>query len=173
MKKKGKLLQQRIKNREKIKSNSRLLRNSLAWPIKGKFRISQLFGQNPQMYRPLGLKAHNGIDVAVPVGTPIYALDYGVVDIVKADVNGYGLHVKIKHDWGQSTYAHLQSFCVKPPCYVTKGQKIGMSNNTGFSTGPHLHFDIKMDGKRNPGYYDRVDPWRFMQVDGHFKKKGS
>ena len=103
-------------------------------------------------------KDHEGIDVAAPIGTPIYASDSGV--IVKAGwenpndpKQGYGQRIQIKHnDGSQSIYAHLSQINVKVGSMVEKGIEIAKSGNTGSSTGPHLHYElIKNGAKVNPG----------------------
>jgi murein DD-endopeptidase MepM/ murein hydrolase activator NlpD len=135
----------------------------IAPPVKDSPRVSQEFGENPAVYKQFGLAGHNGIDYAVPEGTPIYACDYGVVEVLNNDKTGYGLHIRIKHDWGVSLYGHLLSALVVRDCYITRGQVIGRSNNTGFSTGNHLHFGIKIDGVKNPGFGDWLDPKLYFE----------
>jgi murein DD-endopeptidase MepM/ murein hydrolase activator NlpD len=113
--------------------------------------ITQYFGntpfssQNPQVYNGSG---HNGIDFGTKVGTPIYAAAAGTVlgtGNTDTACNGvsYGKWVLIKHGNGLSTlYAHLSVIQVKAGDVVTSKQKIGLSGNTGYSTGPHLHFTV-------------------------------
>jgi len=103
-------------------------------------------------------KDHKGIDVAAPIGTPIFATDSGLV--IKAGwenpnnlKQGYGQRIQIKHDDGsQSIYAHLSEMNVKLGSKVEKGTEIAKSGNTGDSTGPHLHYELIKNGARvNPG----------------------
>ncbi len=113
--------------------------------------ITQYFGntpfasKNPQVYNGSG---HNGIDFGTKVGTPILAAAAGVVmgtGDTDASCNGvsYGKWVLIKHNNGLSSlYAHLSIIQVKTGEVVTSRQKIGLSGNTGYSTGPHLHFTV-------------------------------
>ena len=122
----------------------------LAYPVKN-VKITQYFGntpfasQNPQVYNGSG---HNGVDFAVPVGTALYSAADGVVmgsgntdDSCKGA--SYGGWVLIKHNNGLSTlYAHMSSISSYAGQQVTTGQKIGLSGNTGYSTGPHLHFTV-------------------------------
>lgn len=122
----------------------------LAYPI-ANVKITQYFGntpfasQNPQVYNGSG---HNGIDLGAPVGTAIYsAADGTVVGTGNTDADcagaSYGKWVLIKHGNGLTTlYAHLSSIGVSSGQSVTQGQKIGLSGNTGYSTGPHLHFTV-------------------------------
>ncbi|MCX6786729.1 MAG: peptidoglycan DD-metalloendopeptidase family protein [Candidatus Kaiserbacteria bacterium] len=115
------------------------------------FCISQYFGTtpfataNPQVYNSGG---HPGIDVAAPIGTPIYAsrggtiLATGNTDLVKGCYS-YGKWVMIKHNNGISTlYAHLSNIDVGKGQQVSVGQIIGLSGMTGYATGPHLHYGV-------------------------------
>lgn len=85
---------------------------------------------------------HNGIDLAVPVGTPIKSPMPGIVDAITSGGDG-GNQVIVKHDNGFKTgYAHLSKQLVKKGDKVKQGDVIGLSGNTGKSTGPHLHFTL-------------------------------
>ena len=91
-------------------------------------------------------RSHEGIDFGVRSGTPIYASDGGVVEISR-NYGAYGLCVQIKHNDGYiSRYGHCSSLLVSEGEKVYKGQKIALSGNTGRSTGPHLHFEIRKNG---------------------------
>ena len=134
----------------------------LARPLaSGVGRVSQWFGANPQMYEQFGMAGHNGLDYAVPVGTPILAAHGGVCTI-GYDASGYGRWVRITEgDYRETIYAHLEAINVHSTRRVTVGEQIGTSGNTGFSTGPHLHFGLKFLHGRNPAYRDWVDPVPF------------
>src|SRR4030095_8567305 len=93
-----------------------------------------------------GLEAHNGIDYGCPVGTPVTATDDGVVGEHGWDEGGYRGYVKLDHTWGESLYAHLSAIVVPTGRAVNRGHVIAYSANTGNSTGPHLHFGIRLDG---------------------------
>lgn len=98
-----------------------------------------------------GIHGYNGVDIAAQTGTPIMAAAGGVVIIAKtAGYNGgYGLYVAIKHSNGtQTVYAHMSRVNVSVGQYVEQGQVIGAVGNSGRSTGPHIHFEIR--GARNP-----------------------
>ncbi|MDB5260322.1 MAG: peptidase M23b [Candidatus Nomurabacteria bacterium] len=122
----------------------------LQYPL-DKVIITQYFGntpfasKNPQVYNGSG---HNGIDLGIPVGTPVLAAASGVVvgtgntDAACSGVS-YGKWVLIKHNNGLSTlYAHLSVIQVTAGQQLTAKQKIGLSGNTGYSTGPHVHFTV-------------------------------
>lgn len=122
----------------------------LAWPL-DKVRITQYFGntsfatQNPQIY---GSRGHNAIDLAASNGTPVKAARGGVVlgtgntDTTCPNAS-YGKWVFVKHDNGLSTlYAHLSTISVSTGQSVEMGEVVGYSGNTGYSTGPHLHFSV-------------------------------
>jgi hypothetical protein len=117
----------------------------LLYPVKSTFPITQRFGENPQWY-PL-TNGHNGIDWGIPLRTPVYAALPGKVVRVAADNSGYGNHIRISHDNNLlSLYGHLDErhyALVKVDDMVEAGQHIGFSGNTGRSTGPHLHFEVR------------------------------
>ncbi|MFD1950259.1 M23 family metallopeptidase [Sphingomonas arantia] len=99
---------------------------------------------------------HAGIDLAGPVGTPIYATADGVVN--KAGWgNGYGNLVQISHGSGMETrYGHMSKILVSPNTRVHRGQLIGLMGSTGRSTGSHLHYEVRIDGRAvNPVPYLR------------------
>jgi hypothetical protein len=138
----------------------------LALPVNGP--ITQLFGENPQIYKKWGFPGHNGIDYGIPNGTPIAAAAGGTVAMVGFENGGYGNYVKLSHsDGGKSYftyYAHLASAAVAAGQKVKTGAVIGYSNNTGASTGPHLHFGLKIEGE-NPPYKGYVDPMPYLSAD--------
>lgn len=99
-----------------------------------------------------GIHGHNGVDLSgVPVGSPVLAAANGTVIIAKNGGwnGGYGSYVVVAHPNGtQTLYGHLNSVSVERGDSVVKGQKLGGMGNTGHSTGPHLHFEIR--GAVNP-----------------------
>ncbi|MBE7015885.1 MAG: hypothetical protein E7417_03570 [Ruminococcaceae bacterium] len=99
-------------------------------------------------------KLHTGIDYAAPLGTAIYAADDGVV-LTAGWVNGYGYTVSINHGSGYVTlYAHCSKLLVSSGQKVTRGQTIAKVGSTGNSTGNHLHFEVRVNGKTtNPAGY--------------------
>ncbi len=100
-------------------------------------------------------RRHNGIDIAAPTGTPVYATANGVVDYA-AWKGSYGKLVTIKHPSGHETrFAHLSEILTTRGAVVRKGQIIGRVGSTGRSTGPHLHYEVRYRGKP-------LDPHKFM-----------
>ena len=100
-------------------------------------------------------KMHTGIDFSSQVGTPIYATADGTVDKVEFSFSGYGKMVEIEHGFGYRTrYAHMHGFAVRKGQHIKRGELIGYVGNTGLSTGPHLHYEVHVQGKQvNPVYY--------------------
>lgn len=101
--------------------------------------------------RTQGIHGYNGVDIAAPVGTTVYASAGGKVIVSKGSGynGGYGNYVVISHPNGtQTLYAHLDSTLVVQGVTVTQGQAIGTVGNTGRSTGAHLHFEVR--GAKNP-----------------------
>lgn len=122
-----------------------------AWPIKlvkdgGIGRITQHQGETSYLYKG---KPHNGLDIGASLGTPVYAAADGMVEAVdNNDINyyrkyQYGKYILIKHENNLATlYAHLSRYVVNRGAQVKRGDIIGYSGSTGYSTGPHLHFGV-------------------------------
>ena len=92
-------------------------------------------------------KMHNGVDLALPQGEPIYAAKSGKVTVTSFQAGGAGYYVSINHGDGfSSVYMHMTHYIVSPGQYVNAGQVIGYVGSTGGSTGPHLHFGISYNG---------------------------
>lgn len=109
-----------------------------------------------------GLRKHTGIDLAAPTGTPVYATADGVVS--RADwYSSYGLYISLEHGASlQTRYAHLSRLAVASGDVVKKGDLIGYVGSTGRSTGPHLHYEVRVDGVAvNPIPYMMADERRF------------
>ncbi|RWA20547.1 hypothetical protein MBRU_02495 [Mycolicibacterium brumae DSM 44177] len=103
---------------------------------------------------------HGGIDMAAPIGTPIYAVSDGVV-IEAGPTAGYGAYVKLRHTDGTVTlYGHINSWTVTTGQQVMAGDQIATVGNRGFSTGPHCHFEVMPDGS------SRIDPVPWLAARG-------
>ena len=100
-------------------------------------------------------KGHTGIDMVIPTGTPIRAALDGKVTISKYNAGGYGYYVMIDHGNGLATlYGHCSKLLTRAGQTVQAGDIIALSGNTGRSTGPHLHFEVRVNGERtNPRQY--------------------
>lgn len=124
-----------------------------SWPVPGYTGISSPYGMR---FHPIlkVRKLHTGIDIRVPYGVSIHAADGGKV-IYAGWMNAYGQVVIIDHGAGMSTlYAHQSSILVSNGTMVSKGQVIGKVGSTGWSTGAHLHFEVRVNGTPvNPNSY--------------------
>ncbi len=118
------------------------------WPAP-QAQISQPFGPSTFAFEPAyGAYPHfhTGIDLVEPFGSPIYAADDGVVALVGISSTGYGNYVVIAHSGGLDTlYGHLSTPLVKVGQSVTQGQPVGLEGSSGNSTGPHLHFELRIN----------------------------
>jgi len=117
------------------------------WP-EPNAQISQPFGPSTFWFEPPygGYPHfHTGIDLVAPFGSPVYAADDGIVALVGSSSSGYGNYVVIAHAGGLDTlYGHLSTALVKAGQLVTQGQPIGLEGSSGNSTGPHLHFELRI-----------------------------
>jgi len=128
----------------------------ITWPIEGPVSISSGFGY--RTHPVLGVRRfHNGVDMNVDIGTPVRAAQSGRVKMVGKSRTS-GKYVVIDHGHGVTTsYLHLDQQDVKWGAEVEAGDVIGLSGNTGMSTGPHLHFVIRVGGRS-------IDPARFQPI---------
>jgi murein DD-endopeptidase MepM/ murein hydrolase activator NlpD len=127
------------------------------WP-EPNAQISQPFGPSTLgLEPPFGAYKHfhTGIDIVAPFGSPVYAADDGVVALVGSSTSGYGRYVVIAHSGGLDTlYGHLSTALVKVGQVVNQGQAIGLEGSTGNSTGPHVHFELRINNPPiNPSPY--------------------
>lgn len=124
---------------------------SIDWPLRG--RITSVYGRRKSPFSR-GWHMHTGLDIAAPYGETIRAADGGEV-ISAGWWGGYGKAVVIDHGKKISTvYGHMSRIYVQSGNSVKKGQIIGLVGSTGYSTGPHLHFEVRVNGKhQNPNKY--------------------
>jgi murein DD-endopeptidase MepM/ murein hydrolase activator NlpD len=113
-------------------------------------------------------KMHYGMDFSAKTGTEIYSTGDGVVSKVKRSKRGYGNYVKINHGFGYETlYAHMSKYIVKKGQKVKRGEVIGFVGNSGISTAPHLHYEVRKDNKKiNPVnfYYNDLSPEEYEKM---------
>ena len=124
------------------------------WPTDGGVISSPYGGRTGPING--GFDWHPGIDIAVDIGTPVYAAGMGTVETAGWN-GGYGQYVRIRHGNGyESAYGHMSGIAVSAGQQVRKGEIIGFVGSTGYSTGPHLHFEVFVDG-------ENVDPWYMLK----------
>ncbi|MGR5177406.1 M23 family metallopeptidase [Vibrio parahaemolyticus] len=135
----------------------------------GKHRMSSKFGKRTHPVTKK-IKMHRGLDFAVNTGTKIYAPADGVVEVTRRSSKGSGNFLRLQHSFGfSSSYSHLKGFKVKSGQFVRKGELIAISGNTGLSSGPHLHYEVRFVGRA-------LDPkpfveWGVNEFEDIFKKE--
>ena len=142
----------------------------LIWPLDKVF-ITQQFGVNQAVYAQFGLRGHDGIDLRTRfIDSPlahrtVMAAAAGWCE-PRFETGGYGTHVRIHHSDGSLTiYGHLSKVSVAYGTQVAQGESIGITGNTGASTGPHLHLELRPAGwenNKNNGFGGAVDPTPFL-----------
>lgn len=148
--------------------------NQLNLPFSGQFTISQQFGENQNHYQQFGINGHDGLDWDCPDGTTILATESGRV-VQPSTTRDFGNFVAVWHPalHLMSWYCHLRSSSVTPGTIVSKGQIIGLSNNTGNSRGTHLHFALSAtdnDGQvinKGNGYGGFINPLPFLETQSN------
>lgn len=127
---------------------------AFAEPVPG-FAINSRFGMRRLGGEP-GARQHKGVDIAAPQGTSVYAAAEGAVLRIGYDPAGYGNFVEMRHPNGMTTlYGHLSRVDVASGDRVAPGARIGLVGSTGYSTGPHLHFEVRRNG-------GQINPARVM-----------
>ena len=126
-------------------ANSIVSTGTYIWPLPG-YRPGSAYGWR---IHPIwgDRRFHAGEDIGAPSGTSILAADSGIATVIPDNGNGYGNYIIINHGGGRTTlYAHMSGFAVSNGATVTQGQTIGYVGATGNSTGPHLHFEVRVNG---------------------------
>ncbi|QBJ97468.1 M23 family metallopeptidase [Rhodococcus sp. ABRD24] len=122
--------------------------------------VKPVSGQLTSDFGPRWGSHHGGLDIAAPIGTPVYAAADGVV-VDAGPASGFGLWVRVKHDDGTTTvYGHINDYRVSTGQRVSAGQQIATVGNRGQSTGPHLHFEVWNAGGA------KVDPSAWLEERG-------
>jgi murein DD-endopeptidase MepM/ murein hydrolase activator NlpD len=125
-------------------------------PVRAQVSFSSGFGVRSDPFHA-GAAMHPGIDLSGAYGTPIYATADGVVLRSGWNSGGYGNLVEIDHGRGITTrYGHMSAILVSPGQHITRGQQVGRMGSTGRSTGNHLHYEVRIDGRA-------VNPIPFMK----------
>jgi|SRR3990167_11122691 len=141
----------------------------LIYPLK-KVKITQKFGERPEVYKQFGMDAHDALDLKTryidsPLGhMEVMASHDGVISELVYGKTGYGNYIKImKKGLGETLYAHLSQIKVAKNQIVKQGQIIGITGNTGFSSAPHLHFSFRPEkNDMKNGYFGRIDPTPYL-----------
>jgi murein DD-endopeptidase MepM/ murein hydrolase activator NlpD len=124
------------------------------WPVMG--HITDSFGQRLDPFSGEGA-FHTGVDVSAEYGAPVHATADGLVTIADTHM-GYGRLVVVDHGFGITTfYAHLSAYAVAAGTHVRRGEVIGYAGISGRSTGPHVHYEVRVNNAP-------VNPWRYMKA---------
>ena len=126
-------------------ANSIVSTGTYIWPLPG-YSPGSAYGWRKH---PIwgDMRFHHGEDIGAPTGVPILAADSGIATVIPNNGDGYGNYVIINHGGGRTTlYAHMSAFAISNGQSVTQGQTIGYVGSTGNSTGPHLHFEVRVNG---------------------------
>ena len=142
-----------------LKSQKELLYDiPTLWPVSGgRGNITGVFGLEEHPFTH-GFRLHNGVDIAWGIGTPILATANGKIHSIFFQPNGLGHGIIIRHKYGFFTvYGHLSRAVVRMGEDVVRGQTLGYLGNSGLSTGPHLHYEVRMGTQA-------VDPMHFLDI---------
>lgn len=121
------------------------------WPTDGG-TLSSSYGSRMDPIAT-GREWHDGIDIAADFGTPVYASGAGTIEVSGTN-GGYGRYIRIDHGNGYKTaYGHMSALIAKEGQKVAKGEIIGLIGSTGYSTGPHLHFEVNAEGQTVDPYF--------------------
>jgi murein DD-endopeptidase MepM/ murein hydrolase activator NlpD len=135
--------------------------------LKDYYWISSVFGMRMDpVYKRRAM--HRGVDFAAAIGTPVYATGDGVVKSTRIASNGYGKEVVIDHGFGYTTrYGHLHEILVSEGQPIKRGNIIGTIGDSGKSTGPHLHYEVRDNGRAtNPKFYyaEDLNPGQYQEI---------
>ncbi|MBO8161289.1 MAG: M23 family metallopeptidase [Thermosipho sp. (in: Bacteria)] len=120
------------------------------WPVFGSITSTYGWRQHPIYHKTT---FHTGVDIAAPEGSPIFSATKGVVRLA-GEYGGYGLAVIVDYGKYEIVYGHMSKVCVYKGQTVSKGELLGRVGSTGVSTGPHLHFEVRINGNHtNPMVY--------------------
>ncbi|MBF0299418.1 MAG: M23 family metallopeptidase [Oligoflexia bacterium] len=148
-----KLMSSSFMNGETMYSDGSYYDGYFLWPTPSSNMITSLYGED-RGNRPF----HEGLDVAAPMGSYVLAVEDGEVTVSSEDYGGYGKFLMISHEKGVSSlYGHLSKQLVQQGDNIKKGQIIALTGNSGRSTGPHLHFEVRKSGKA-------IDPTPFFTI---------
>ncbi|MCF6521503.1 M23 family metallopeptidase [Streptomyces sp. JJ36] len=140
------------------KKASRNAKRDWISPVSEPFTLTASFADSGARWSA----SHSGQDFAVPTGTPVKAVHKGTV-VTTGWGGAYGNRIVVEHPNGKySQYAHLSKINVSPGQHVNTGSKIGMSGNTGNTSGPHLHFELRT----TPVYGSGFDPMPYLRAHG-------
>jgi murein DD-endopeptidase MepM/ murein hydrolase activator NlpD len=138
------------------------------WPVPGVYKVNAMY-RDKEYVKMCGIQ-HYGLDVGSGYGKAIVAAADGEVDVAKYNTGGYGYYILINHGKISSDgsvyrtlYGHNSTLLVSEGQRVTKGQKIALSGNTGFSTGAHLHFEVR---KYSGASFTTIDPMNYFSSSG-------
>lgn len=156
--------------RQEAAAQPQITASGMAHPAPGNRVISSYYGWRAWPLNPSRQDFHTGIDFPGYFNDPVVAaLDGTVISVSypypNANYGGWGLanSVIIQHDNGlQTVYGHLKTIIVSPGQRVSRGERIGGIGSTGYSTGPHLHFEIRQPGNPNAGRLGTVDPYPYL-----------
>lgn len=123
----------------------------LIWPVFGRLTSTYGWREHPIYHKT---SFHTGVDLAAPEGTPIFSATEGVVKLA-GQYGGYGLAVIVSYGKYDIVYGHMSKICVYKGQTLSKGELIGRVGSTGVSTGPHLHFEVRING-------NHTDPMVFL-----------
>jgi hypothetical protein len=134
----------------------------MVYPLSGNPQITSQFGKirhltfNNGQQSPSYGKPHGGVDYGVPEGTPVYAVTDGVVEPTGYDAPGFGNYIKTSNsDGSENFFGHLSRKLLEGGARVKAGDLVGYSGNSGSSTGPHLHFEVRKGG-------NKLDPLAYL-----------